>query len=173
MITTSISYLTVRRITPNSIYHAQLAQRGELLTHHKDQAVLTLMKLQSEIEKDFQGIYPDSTLGDLVKVVAKSNRNIYPVVDRENQFLGMVNLNDIREIMFNQEAYEELQVSDLMVVPRGTVSSKDSMDKVMEKFETTEAWNLPVVDEGKYIGFVSKSKLFSAYRNLLKEFYEE
>lgn len=173
MITTSIAYLTTRSFTPHSIYTAQLARRGELITHHKDQAVLTLMRLQSEIERDFQGVHPEYTLGDLVKVVAQSHRNIFPVVDAENRFLGMVNLNDIREIMFNPEMYDDTRVKDLMVVPPAHVSPNDGMDSVMEKFEKTEAWNLPVVDDGKYVGFVSKSKLFSAYRNLLKEFYED
>lgn len=173
MLTTSIAYITTRSFTPHSIYTAQLARRGELITHHKDQAVLTLMRLQSEIERDFQGVYPEATLGDLVKVVAQSHRNIFPVVDAKNQFLGMVNLNDIREIMFNPEMYEDTTVKDLMVIPPASIASSDSMDAVMRKFEETEAWNLPVVDDGTYVGFVSKSKLFSAYRALLKEFYEE
>jgi len=173
MITSALAYLTSKYFIPHSVYTKQLAKRGELITHHKDQAVLTLMKLQSEIEKDFEVIDPDKTLGDLVKVVAKSDRNIYPVVDEDNIFLGMVKLNDIREVMFNQKMYSSTYVRDIMSVPTAYISPEDSMDEVMKKFEKTGAWNLPVVEEDKYVGFVSKSKLFSAYRKLLRDFYEE
>lgn len=171
MITSAIAYLTVKYFVPNSIYTMELAKRGQLITHDKDQAVLTLMKLHNEIETNFETIQPEQTLEDLVNVVRKSKRNIFPVVDEHNRLLGIILLDNIRNIMFNQELYRKTKVHELMTLPPGSISSSDSMETVMKKFEETGAWNLPVADEGKYIGFVSKSKLFSAYRNLLTEFY--
>lgn len=173
MIAAVISYTTIKIFNKHSIYTVQLAQRGELITHHKDQAVLTLMNLESEIENDFSTITSEMTLGDLVQVVAKSKRNIFPVIDDNGILLGMVQLDDIREIMFDQALYEETSVYDLMINPPDVINSSDNMDAVMEKFEATGAWNLPVVEKGRYVGFVSKSKLFSAYRKLLKEFSDD
>lgn len=174
MITASISFITVKYALPYSVYTMQLAQRGELITHHKDQAVLTLMRLKNEIETDFEVIHPEMKLGELVKTVAQSHRNLYPVVNSENKFIGLVQLNDIRKIMFNRELYEEVRVEELMIESPALITEKESMISVMKKFEDNYAWNLPVVDESRrYIGFVSKSNLFSAYRNLLKEFYQE
>jgi chloride channel protein, CIC family len=171
MMTSAIAYITVKYFVPNSIYTMELAKRGQLITHDKDQAVLTLMKLHNEIETNFETIHPDQTLEDLVKVVRKSKRNLFPVIDEKEALVGVVSLDNIRDIMFNQEVYKTMRVHELMTIPPGYISSGDSMDAVMKKFEETGAWNLPVVDEGKYAGFVSKSKLFSAYRNLLTEFY--
>lgn len=173
MITASIAFVTVKQFNPHSIYTTQLARRGELITHDKDQAVLTLMKLHREIETDFTTIGPYDKLKDLVHVIAKSKRNLFPVVDEKKCFIGVVNLNEIRHIIFNQELYEEIFVHDLMNDAPEYVRKEDSMESVMAKFETSGAWNLPVLDDqGVYLGFVSKSKLFSAYRNLLKEFYD-
>lgn len=171
MMTSAIAYITVKYFVPNSIYTMELAKRGQLITHDKDQAVLTLMKLHNEIETNFETIHPDQTLEDLVKIVRKSKRNLFPVIDETDSLVGVVSLDNIRDIMFNQEVYKTMRVHELMTIPPGYISSSDSMDAVMKKFEETGAWNLPVVDEGKYIGFVSKSKLFSAYRHLLTEFY--
>lgn len=173
MITGTIAYITARYFNPHSVYTMQLAKRGELITHHKDKAVLTLMKLNTEVEKDFATIPPETSLGDIIKVVAKSKRNIFPVVDKDKMLLGIVLLDDIREIMFKPELYSEVYVESLMTMPPTYVSSKDSMDAVMKKFKDTGAWNLPVIDQGKYVGFVSKSKLFNAYRKLLLAFSEE
>lgn len=174
MLTASISFVTVKQFVPHSIYTAQLARRGELITHDKDQAVLTLMKLHREIETDFICVDPYDKLGHLVKVIAKSKRNLFPVVDSNNNFIGVVNLNEVRHIIFNQELYETTFVHDLMNDAPEYVRKEDTMDVVMDKFETSMAWNLPVLnDEGHYLGFVSKSKIFSAYRGMLKEFYSE
>jgi len=173
MITSSIAFVTVKQFNPHSIYTTQLARRGELITHDKDQAVLTLMKLHREIETDFATVGPYDKLKDLVRVIAKSKRNLFPVVDEKNCFIGVVNLNEIRHIIFNQDLYDETFVHDLMNDAPEYVRKEDSMESVMEKFESSGAWNLPVLDDqGGYLGFVSKSKLFSAYRNLLKEFYD-
>lgn len=173
MLTASIAYITVKIFLPHSVYTTQLAKRGELITHHKDQAVLTLMKLHDEIEKDFNPVTPEMPLGELVKVISKSKRNLFPVVDDNHHFLGVVLLNDIREMMFNEEMYQNVFVSDLMTVSSEHVATNDNMDLVMKKFERSGLWNLPVLESGVYVGFVSKSKLFSAYRKLLQDFYQE
>ena len=174
MLTSSIAFLTVKQFSPHSIYTAQLARRGELITHDKDQAVLTLMKLHREIETDFLTVTPYQKLGELVKVIAKSSRNLFPVVDEQRNFIGVVNLNEVRNVIFNQKLYDTTYVHDLMNDAPEYVRKEDNMDIVMHKFETSGAWNLPVLDDqGHYIGFVSKSKLFSAYRGMLKEFYSE
>jgi CIC family chloride channel protein len=173
MLTTVISFLTVKMFEPNSIFTVQLAKSGDLITHHKDKAVLTFMKLKSVIETDFQTIDVDATLGDLVKVVSKSNRNIYPVVDEEGILNGIILMDNIREIMFEREMYDNTPVSSLMILPPAYILYQDTMKEVINKFESTDAWNLPVIDRAKYMGMVSKSKLFTAYRNLLLEISDE
>ena len=173
MMATSISFITVKYFTSHSIYTMQLAKRGELLTHDKDQAVLTLMDLKNEIEKNFKVIGPYDTLGGLVKRVTESKRNLFPVVDKDGNFLGVVTLDDIRKIMFDRFMYERTYVHELMSTAPEQIEVSDSMDKVMEKFESSGAWNLPVINNGKYVGFVSKSKLFSEYRKKLRDFYKE
>ncbi len=171
MVTAAISYLTVKYFVKHSIYTMQLAKRGELITHHKDQAVLTLMNLKEEVETEFQAIGPYNTLGDLVEKVALSKRNLFPVVDEKGMFIGIVTLNDIRDIMFEKEKYNVVIVHELMTMAPEYISIDENMESVMEKFESSGAWNLPVLENGQYVGFVSKSKLFSAYRNRLKDFY--
>lgn len=173
IITSTIAYLTIMYFEPHSIYTKELAKRGELITHHKDKAVLTLLHVSSVVETDFIPVRIDDTLAGLVKAVSKSKRNIFPVVSAENDFVGYVSLDDIREIMFDHMAYETTYVRDLMTVLPATISLLEPMDSVMKKFEESQAWNLPVVSEGKYVGFVSKSKIFSAYRELLIEFSDE
>ncbi|MCG8411876.1 MAG: chloride channel protein [Bacteroidales bacterium] len=173
MISTIVSFITVKIFEPNSIFTVQLAKRGELITHHKDKAILTFMKLKSVIENDFTTIHVDSTLGDLVHKISKSKRNIFPVVDDDNVLIGLILMNDIREIMFEQNIYDETLVSNLMILPPAYIGLNDTMKEVIEKFEKSEAWNLPVIENAKYIGMVSKSKLFSAYRNLLLEISDE
>lgn len=173
IITSSIAFLTVRYFEPHSLYTKKLAEKGQLITHHKDQAVLTLLKVESVVEKDFICVKPDQTLGDLVKVIARSQRNIFPVIDQQQRFLGLVPLDEVREVMFDQEKYDKLKVKNLMIVPSTKVSQEESMEAVMKKFRDTGLWNLPVVDEGKYVGFVSRSNVFNVYRKMLIEFSEE
>ena len=172
MITATIAYITISWFTKHSIYTHRLAQRGELLTHHKDEVVLTLMKLDSVIEKDFSTVHTDDSLGELIKTVSKSKRNIFPVLNNESELVGIVLLDNIREIMFQRERYEDTFVSDVMIAPPELVDVADSMDCVMRKFNTSGAWNLPVMQNGKYIGFVSKSKIFNTYRDLLVQVSE-
>lgn len=170
MIVSVVSYCTIILFEPHSLYAMRLAKKGELITHHKDKAVLSLLKTENVIEKDFQVIRPEAMFGDLIKLISKSKRNIFPVVDESGVFLGVVTLEEIRNIMFRPELYNRFNVQKLMVSPPATVSIDESMDAVMKKFEQTHAWNLPVLDGDKYVGYVSKSKIFSAYRDVLVEF---
>ena len=173
MVTAAISYLTILYFEPHSIYTKRLAKRGELLTHHKDKVVLSQMKLRPLIEKDDIIISPDHTLGELVKVIANTKRNMIPVLDEDNMLLGIIPLDNIRNIMFNTEMYDTTQVSHLMVLPPAYISSDEPIGKVLEKFEESEEWSLPVIDEGHYKGYVLKTKLFSAYRKKMIEFSED
>ena len=169
MITSIGSYVTIRAFEPHSLYTMRLAQKGELLTHHKDKAVLTLMNVGSLIETDFIAVRPDMSLGDVVKeAIAKSSRSMFPVVNTEGVLLGIVLVDNIRNIMFRPELYERFRVSRFMVSPPARIVNDMPMEKIMHIFDDTKAWNLPVVDtEGIYIGFVSKSKIFNAYREVL------
>lgn len=171
MIVSVCSYLTVRVFDKNNIYAVRLAQRGELITHHKDQAVLTILKVEDVIEKDFIKVSPEMNLGDLTSVVAKGKRNIFPVVNSGNVLVGIIHLDDIRHIMFRQELYNRYNVATLMREVPERLSIEEPMEAVMRKFEETGAWNLPVEDTaGEYIGFISKSAIFTAYRKTLLEF---
>jgi chloride channel len=169
MIVSVISYLTIIIFEPHSIYAMRLAKKGELLTHNKDRGVLIIMKMEDVIETDLETIFPDMTLGDLINIISKSTRNIYPVVERNSgKLLGIVTLDEVRNIMFRSELYGRFKVRKLMVSPPAKILYNTPMDKVMDLFESTGAWNLPVVDKGGvYKGFVSKSKIFSSYRELL------
>jgi CIC family chloride channel protein len=175
MITSVIAYLTIIVFERHSLYAMRLAQKGELLTHHKDRAVLTLMKMDNVIETDLSIVTPETTLGQLVKVISKSHRNLFPVVNPKTQrFVGVVSLDEVRNIMFRPELYDRYTVQELMNMPPARIVVNMPMDKVMDTFENTGAWNLPVVDEqNKYIGFVSKSKIFNTYRKVLVHFSEE
>jgi CIC family chloride channel protein len=173
IITTAISYITIMYFEPHSIYTERLARRGELITHHKDNAVLTLLNIKSVIEKDLKPIDPESTLGDLVKIISKSKRNIFPVVDKDQVLHGIILLDDIRDIIFNQEMYHSTIVTELMISPPAIVDQNEAMNSVMEKFEETQVWNLPVVDGDKYVGFISKARIFNVYRKLLVQFSDE
>ena len=171
MIVSVSSYLTVKVFHSNNIYAIRLAQRGELITHHKDQAVLTILKVADVIERDFMKVSPDMDLGALTSVVAKTRRNIFPVVDAGNRLVGILYLDDVRHIMFRQELYHRYNVAVLMRNVPERLSVEEPMESVMRKFEETGAWNLPVEDvTGEYIGFISKSAIFTAYRKTLLEF---
>ena len=173
MLTATVAYITVSSFDRHSIYTMRLAAQGLLITHHKDQAVLTMLQVKNVIETDLAVVHPQQTLRELVRVVAHSRRNIFPVVDDDGALKGIVLLDDIREIMFETEKYDSLTVGDLMVRPPGVRQAEEPMNVVMGKFEETGAWNLPVVEGGRYIGFVSKAKIFSAYREQLVQFSNE
>ena len=168
------SYLTIMIFEPHSIYSMRLAKKGELVTHHKDKAVLTLMNIESVVETDFDKVAPDMDLGAMVKVVSKAHRNMFPVVDARGVLLGIVILDDIRNIMFRQELYHRFYVGRFMTTPPARINIEDSMEEVMKKFDDTHAWNLPVVDsEGVYKGFLSKSRILNSYRQMLVDFSED
>ena len=168
------AYLTIMIFEPHSIYSMRLAQKGELLTHNKDKSVLTLMDIESVVETDFQKVQPDYDLGEMVRVISKAKRNMFPVVDIRGMLLGIVILDDIRHIMFRQELYHRFTVGSFMVVPPACINLEDSMEEVMRKFDETKAWNLPVIDaDGKYKGFLSKSRILNTYRQMLVDFSEE
>lgn len=171
MITAAISFMITTKFQPHSVYTMELAQRGDLLTHDKDHKVLTLMNISRVIEKNFIPLEIDMNLGDVIhKGVVKSSRNIFPVIDENRNFMGIILLDDIRPIMFDQKLYDEVQVQDIMQqAPEVIDIDKDRMKEIMMKFQDSEAWNLPVVREGKYVGFISKSKLLTAYRQKLIE----
>ena len=151
----------------------RLAKRGELLTHHKDKAVLTLLKMNSVIEKDFIEVHPEMSLREMVHKIPQSDRNLFPVTDSEGTLLGIVLLNDIRNIMFRPELYDRMYVRKFMCMPPAKIEVGDNMENVMKTFDRTNAWNLPVVEKGKYIGFVSKSKIFNSYRRVLRHFSDD
>ena len=170
IITAAISYGISHAVDPYSIYTKRIAKRGELLTHDSDQAVLTLLNVSDFVESDFNPVLIDDTLGDFVKVISESKRNVFPVLDGKRRFQGFVVLDDIRKDMFKSDFYDKLHVYNFMQSAPDYIYEDDSMMTVMEKFEKTEAWNLPVVSKDRtYIGFVSKSKIFSAYRSRLQE----
>lgn len=174
MICSVSSYLTIIIFEPHSIYSMRLAKKGQLLTHHKDKTVLTLMKVENVVETDFQKVSPEMDLGELVKVISHAKRNLFPVVDKTGTLKGIVILDDIRNIMFRQELYHRFTVNKLMSSAPARLFVTDSMEQVMQTFDQTKAWNLPVIDEeGKYVGFVSKSKIFNSYRQLLVHFSED
>jgi CIC family chloride channel protein len=173
IITATISYLTIMYFEPHSIYTKRLARRGELMTHHKDKAVLSMMKVVKLIETNFKPVHPDATLGDLVKIISNSSRNIFPVVEADGTFCGLLKLDDIREIMFRPEMYENTFVRNLMFTPELTVSPNESMEDVAQKFQKSGKFNLAVLKDGKYLGFVSRAQVFSAYRKLLKDFSDD
>lgn len=172
MITAAISYLLTRNAMDYTVYTRELAEKGALLTHNKDEAVLTLMQLDDVIEKDFKPVHQQMTLGEMLHdCVAKSTRNLFPVIDNEGVLVGIVLLDDIREFMFDTSMYDKVQVESLMHrAPEYIFYDSDSMQQVMQKFQDSGAWNLPVIKDGKYLGFVSKSKLLTAYRRKLINF---
>ena len=173
MITATISFATAKTFVKNSVYTHQLAQRKELLTHDKDQVALTLMDVTKLIETDFSIISPDAKLGDLVNVVSKAHRNLFPVVDNQGILHGMVKMDDIRNIIFKPDLYETVKVSDLMYMPEYFISPDDSMEDLVEIFRTSGRFNIAVIDKGKYLGFISRANAFTAYRNFVKRFSGE
>ena len=174
ILTATISFGTMRIFEKYSIYTKRIAHTGELLTHDSDQAVLTLLKMDDLIEKDFSPVSIDASLGDFIHTISTSGRNIFPVLDSGGHFQGYVSLEDVRSDMFRQELYASQHVYNYMHSAPEYVYEGESMDVVMHKFEKTDAWNLPVVKKDRtYLGFVSKSKIFSAYRDELKELSQD
>ena len=171
MIVATGSYLTIKAFEPHSIYAMRLAQRGELLTHHTDKSVLTLMSMDSVIQHYDQVLYPDMNLGDVAAQVSNSKNHVFPVVNKQMQFIGAVYLDDIRHLVFRTELYRDFAVSQLMKQPEAQLSVNDSMDVVVSTFDRTHAWTLPVVDsDGIFVGFIRKSSVLTVYRQVLADF---
>lgn len=173
MITAAISFSITKYFVPHSVYAMELGRKGELITHNKDHAVLTLMDIESIIETNFISLYSKMTLGEIVhNAVVKSNRNIFPVLNEKTNYLeGIILLDDIRPIMFDQTLYDEVLASEVMHNPPAVIRlGEDIMTDVMKKFQDSGAWNLPVIKDGQYVGFISKSKMLTAYRRKLINF---
>ncbi len=173
LITSTVAYVTIMRFEPHSIYTKRLAQTGELITHHKDKAILRSMEVKKLIENDFEILKPDASLRDLVKAISKSNRNLFPIVDKDGYLKGMVKLSKVKNLIFEHELYDKVMVKDLMFMPEFYISSTDNMETVAEKFETSNRYNLAVIDNGKYLGFISRAVVFSNYRKTLEYFSHE
>lgn len=170
LITSTVAYVTIMRFEPHSIYTKRLAVAGELITHHKDKAVLRSMELKKLIQTDFEILSPDGRLKDLVKAISRSDRNLFPVVDKEGYLKGMIKLSKVKNLIFEQELYDKIMIKDLMFMPEFYISSHDNMERVAEKFETSNRYNLAVIDDGKYLGFISRAVVFSNYRKTLEYF---
>ena len=173
LIVSAISYGTIKFFEPYSIYTMRLARAGKLLTHHKDKAVLTLIRIDNVIETDFVTVSPEMNLKEMVNAISKSSRNLFPVVDSGNRLIGVVLLDEIRNIMFRPDLYKRMYVNQFMSIPPAMVEVGQSMEGVMNAFDKTGAWNLPVVENGHYVGFVSKSKIFNSYRRVLRHYSED
>ncbi|WP_298550149.1 chloride channel protein [uncultured Algibacter sp.] len=172
MIVSTISFAITKYYISHSIYTLKLAQRGELMTHDKDQNVLMVLDIDKVIETNFIILKPEMKLGDILKnAVAKSSRNHFPVVNDKHEFLGVIRLDDIRHMMFDANLYSKVEASSLMHADRGIINyDEDNMTVIMDKFKSSGAWNLPVIKDGKYYGYISKSKLLTAYRQQLINF---
>ncbi len=173
LIVSCLSYMTIKIFEPYSIYSMRLAQKGELMTNEKDQAVLTLLKIDNLIEKDCKVVHPDMSLKQMVDVISESHRNIFPVTEADGTLVGIVLLDDIRNIMFQPHLSRKMTVSRFMSMPPARIESTQSMEEVMKTFDRTNAWNLPVVHKGKYVGLVSKSKIFNSYRRVLRHYSDD
>jgi CIC family chloride channel protein len=174
MIVSTISYATIKLFETHSIYAMRLAKKGELITHQKDKAVLTLMDIDSLIENEFQVVSPNMSLGDVVKVITQSSRNVFPVVNDQNKLVGVVLIDNIRNIMFRPELYSRFKVTRFMVSPPAIININMPMARILDLFDKTKSWNLPVVDnDGVYLGFVSKSSILNSYRKVLVDNFTE
>jgi len=169
IISATVAYVTITRFEPHSIYTIRLAAMGELVTHHKDKAAMHYMNAKELIEDDFEIISPDLNLGQLTYFIARSKRDLFPVVDENGMMVGMIKMNDVRNLMFEHDLYEKISVSDLMYMPEFFISPNDPMDLIVEKFKTCGRYNLAVLDDGKYIGFISRARVFSAYRDTMAD----
>jgi CIC family chloride channel protein len=167
MLVSAISYITTSYYQKDSLYKMQLRDQGKSLPESQDQELLELIDLTHVIERDLLPIHPDSTLRDLISLVKISKRNIFPVVDEHKSLRGIITLDDIRDIMFDPEKQDTVFIRNLMHSPPEILLATENMQKAMDKFERSGAWNLPVIENGKYLGFVSKSRIFNAYRKKL------
>lgn len=169
IISATVAYVTIMRLEPHSIYTKRLAQSGELVTHDKDKATMHYMETKELIETDFEILKPELTLGELIYYIARSKRDLFPVVDNEGNLKGMIKMNDIRNIMFEQDLYDKITVEELMYMPEFFISPNDTIEVIIQKFKSCGRYNLAVIDDGKYVGFISRARVFSAYRDTLAD----
>lgn len=168
MIVSSISYAISKHFEPHSMDIKKLIEKSKVYTHDKDLNILATLHTSNLIETNFQQISPQDKLGKIVEIISKSRRNIFPVTDADNKLLGIIVLDNVREIIFKRELYDKIIAAELMIPPPATINANETMEAVMKKFEETGAWNLPVIDNEIYLGFISKSGIFSSYRYKLK-----
>lgn len=173
IIASTVSFLTIIKFEPHSIYTKRLHDDGDLLTHHKDKMVLHFMQVRDLIEDDFEIVSPELTLGQLTYAIARSKRDLFPVVDEKGMMKGMIKMNDIRHLIFEQDLYDKITVSELMYMPQYFISPEDSMEEVVNKFESSKRFNLAVIDNGKYLGFISRARVFSSYREKVADLSED
>lgn len=169
IISVIVAYVTATRLEPHSIYTKRLAEMGDLVTHHKDKAAMHYMNVKDLIETDFEILSPDLSLGQMTYFIARSKRDLFPVVDENGMMLGMIKLNDIKNLIFEQDLYEKISVSELMYMPEFFISPSDSVEFVAEKFKSCGRYNLAVIDDGRYIGFISRARVFSVYRDTMAD----
>ncbi len=169
IVTATVSYLTANHFIKNSIYTFHLAKRGDLITHDKDKAALTLMDVYKVIEKNFVVLHPEDKLTQLVEAVKKSKRNVFPVVDNDGILVGVLTLNDVKELIFEKELYDKVRIKDIMYYPETYVNYEDTLQTITDQLEVSGHYNVPVIKDNKYIGFISRAKIFSVYRKLIKE----
>jgi CIC family chloride channel protein len=171
MLVSSISFFIVKTYEPFSMETKQLAIEGQIFTHRKEKNILTAMKLEELLQDRFDTIAADRTLRDLVELVKRSEKNIFAVTDSKNRFAGIIELNDIKQKLFEPSAFDKTTIQSLAKKPATTINKNENMHVVMEKFDISQSWYLPVLDdEKKFVGFISKTKLFNKYREILSSY---
>lgn len=173
ILSATVAYVTIMRLEPHSIYTKRLAELGELITHDKDKAAMHYMNTRELIETDFEVLTPELTLGELIYFIARSKRDLFPVVNADGVLVGMIKMNDIRNIMFEQELYEKITVQDLMYMPEFFIAPDDQIEVIVEKFKSCGRYNLAVLDDGKYVGFISRARVFSVYQETMADMSTE
>ena len=173
MLVSVISYLTTRAFIHNSVYTYQLAQRGQLMTHHADKNTLKRIDIDKIIEKDFIVVSPDDYLRQLVEVISQSDRAVFPVVDKKGKFVGVIHFTDVRKIIFKEKLYDKIQISELVQYPEFTIKPDDDMEETAKNLSRHHVYLMPVTENGKYIGFISRANFFAEYRKLLKELSDD
>ncbi len=168
MLVSSISFFIVKSYEPFSMETKQLALEGQIFTHRKEKNILTSMRLEELLQDQLEVIPIDYKLGDLVELIKKSKKNVFAVKNATGHFAGIIELNDIKHYLFQPELFDSLPIESLLKKPAATININQKMHEVMDKFDTTQSWHLPVLDsDRKFVGFISKTKLFNKYREIL------
>lgn len=173
IVTSTTSYLTLKYFEKHSIYTKELMSKGEALTHHKDRNILTLLKIDNVIETNFIVLKTTDSLRHVVNLFRKYDRNIFPVLGKDKELLGMVMLNDIRDKMFDEDLLDNTFVIDYFRQANAVLDYKDTFETIMRVFDETNSWNLSVIKEGKFAGMISKSRLYNEYRKLMLQLSDD